>query len=292
MSIATSELTGPRVETRGLVPLAYAVSAFAVWLGWVVTRNYTLVDPEQGLGYWLGIVGASLMGILLLYPVRKRIRIMRILGPTRHWFRMHMVFGVLGPILILYHCNFQLGSTNSNIALVCTLLVATSGLVGRYLYAKLHTSLDGHKTSLGELAERARIPTEQKGWAAALAPSLVERMTAFDRLVLAPPSSFRASIMLPIKLAWATRIEYLRLTWFARRQLRLRARQSRVIAAERKRLQVAMKRFIGQHMRRVRRVAELTSYERLFSLWHVFHLPFFYMLVITALLHILAVHMY
>jgi hypothetical protein len=45
-------------------------------------------------------------------------------------------------------------------------------------------------------------------------------------------------------------------------------------------------------MRRVRRVAALQSYERLFSIWHVFHLPFFYMLVVAALIHVLAVHMY
>jgi hypothetical protein len=45
-------------------------------------------------------------------------------------------------------------------------------------------------------------------------------------------------------------------------------------------------------LKRVRRVAELGSYERMFSLWHVFHLPFFYMLVVAALIHVLAVHMY
>jgi hypothetical protein len=45
-------------------------------------------------------------------------------------------------------------------------------------------------------------------------------------------------------------------------------------------------------LRQIRRVAELGSYERLFSLWHVFHLPFFYILVVTALVHVLAVHMY
>ena len=38
--------------------------------------------------------------------------------------------------------------------------------------------------------------------------------------------------------------------------------------------------------------AFLNSYERLFGLWHVFHLPFFYMLVVTAIVHVVAVHMY
>ena len=273
-------------------PLGYGLSALTVWLGWIVSRSRDLVDPEQGFGYWLGIVGASLMAILLLYPLRKRLRLMRILGPTRHWFRIHMIFGVLGPVLILYHSNFQFGSLNSNVALVCTLLVAISGLVGRYLYTQIHSGLDGHLTTLRELTVKARITAEQRTRTSALVPQLLERMSAFDSLVLTPPSDFTACLLLPLRLAVQTRWQRVRLTWFARCQLRLQARKSPIVAAEHKRLQTVTNRFIAEHLRRVRRVAEFASYERLFSLWHVFHLPFFYMLVLTALIHVVAVHMY
>jgi hypothetical protein len=217
---------------------------------------------------------------------------MRFFGATRHWFRIHMIFGVLGPVLILYHCNFTPGSLNSNVALICTLLVAASGILGRYLYTKIHVDLDGHKATLRELSEKARLTAEQQRRTSALVPELIERMTAFDSLVLTPPASFAATVSLPLRLAFQTRWETLKLTWFARRQLRARARKSPAIAAQRRRLERVITSFIREHLRRVRRVAELGSYERLFALWHVFHLPFFYMLVITALIHVLAVHMY
>jgi len=272
--------------------LGYGLSALAVWVGWVVNRSYDLVNPEHGVGYWLGITGGSLMAILLLYPVRKKVRIMRFLGATRHWFRMHMIFGVLGPLLILYHCNFEFGALNSNVALICTLLVAGSGLVGRYLYAKIHIDLDGHKATLRELTERARVTAEQKNRTSVLVPQLLERMTVFDQAVLTPPDGFLASIVLPLRLAVQTRLQYLRLSWFARKQLRLQAQKSPIIREQRKRLQAATNAFIHQHLKRVRRVAELGSYERLFSLWHIFHLPFFYILVVTAIVHVVAVHMY
>ena len=42
----------------------------------------------------------------------------------------------------------------------------------------------------------------------------------------------------------------------------------------------------------VRRVAEFDAYERLFSLWHAFHLPFCVMLFLAAAVHVVAVHMY
>jgi hypothetical protein len=279
-------------RARMAAQLGYAAAALAVFVGWLITRDIHLVDPLNGVGYWLGICGATLMAVLLLYPVRKKFRFMRFFGATRHWFRLHMVFGVLGPVLILYHSNFELGSLNSNVALLCTLLVAISGLVGRYIHAKIHSDLEGSRTTLRELADKARVTAEQRAHVTALVPELLERITAFDAAVLQPPRSTAAALALPAKLAVMTRLEGYRLAALVRKQLRVQARKSPAIAAQRKRLQAAMVRFTREHLRRVRKVAELSSYERMFGLWHLFHLPFFYMLVVTAIVHVVAVHMY
>jgi len=132
----------------------------------------------------------------------------------------------------------------------------------------------------------------QRREAVALVPGLIERLTAYDAIVLTPPTSTLAAVLLPLKLAAKTRIEALRLSWFVRRQLRLLAQRSDIVRSQRAELQQSITRFIREHLKRVVRVAELGSYERLFSIWHVFHLPFFYMLVVAALIHVLAVHMY
>jgi hypothetical protein len=42
----------------------------------------------------------------------------------------------------------------------------------------------------------------------------------------------------------------------------------------------------------MRKVAEFSFYERLFALWHVFHLPMFLLMVVAAIVHVLYVHMY
>jgi hypothetical protein len=42
----------------------------------------------------------------------------------------------------------------------------------------------------------------------------------------------------------------------------------------------------------VRRAAEFAFYDRMLRLWHVLHLPLFFVLVATAIIHIVAVHMY
>ena len=90
----------------------FSICALVIYLGWrLPTERY--LTPDRGLGYVLGIVGGSMMVLLLLYSARKRIRWLRFLGPLSKWFEVHMALGVLGPILILFHSNFTLGATNS-----------------------------------------------------------------------------------------------------------------------------------------------------------------------------------
>jgi hypothetical protein len=42
----------------------------------------------------------------------------------------------------------------------------------------------------------------------------------------------------------------------------------------------------------VERAAQFKVFERIFALWHVIHIPLVYMLVATAIWHVVAVHMY
>ncbi|MES0328256.1 MAG: hypothetical protein ABUK13_08715, partial [Gammaproteobacteria bacterium] len=123
-----------------------------VWWG-IDHRDLNLISAESGLGYAMGIVGAILMLLLLIYPLRKRVRLISRFGSIKFWFRTHMLFGVLGPVLILFHSNFQIGSLNSTVAMLCMLTVALSGLIGRYLYGKIHHGLYGSHIEMKELKD-------------------------------------------------------------------------------------------------------------------------------------------
>lgn len=123
---------------RWITPMRvlFAVAAVALYYGWHwPTERY--LTPERGFGYALGIIGGSLMVLLLLYSARKRWHWLRPFGAMSRWFEVHIAFGILGPVCILYHSNFSLGATNSNVALFCMLTVAGSGFIGRYLYARV-----------------------------------------------------------------------------------------------------------------------------------------------------------
>ncbi|QGM99528.1 hypothetical protein F7D14_03640 [Methylocystis parvus] len=121
-----------------LIEWAPALIAFcltAVLLaGWLASYDEP-VTPKAGLGYWLGIAGASMMALSLAYYIRKRLATgAKSARALPSWFRLHVISGVAGPALILFHCNFRLGAFNSNVALLSMGAVVASGVVGRYLY--------------------------------------------------------------------------------------------------------------------------------------------------------------
>jgi len=49
---------------------------------------------------------------------------------------------------------------------------------------------------------------------------------------------------------------------------------------------------VHRYLNSVVRVSQYSAYAFMFSLWHVAHIPFVYMLVVTALIHVYAVHAY
>lgn len=269
----------------------YTLLALLIMLGWLL-RDHRLINPEYGVGYWLGITGGSLMLALLLYPLRKRIRLLHVLGPTKHWFRIHMIFGLVGPLFVLYHCNFRLGSFNSKVALYCMLLVAGSGIIGRHFYARIHRGLYGRKTSLRELQSELAASVQQSHGMANLMPKLVARL---DKMAAELQGcEVTQSLGAGRSLRWTLTHTYTRLSMLllARRELRSAAAKSEAIARNQKRLRRTSARYIKEFTNLTGRVAQFSFYERLFALWHIFHLPIFFMMVLSALVHVLAVHMY
>lgn len=269
----------------------YALLAALITLGWLL-RDYNFVNPEEGLGYWLGITGGTFMVLLLLYPLRKRIRILHALGPTKHWFRLHMILGLLGPLLILYHCNFRLGSFNSQVAFYCMLLVAGSGIIGRHFYARIHRGLYGRKTSLKEVQAELVASVEKSHGLAALMPELVARLDKLSAELQG--CQVTQSIGVRRSLAWTFTHTFMRISLLltARRELRAAAEKSEAIANNQRRLRRTAAKYIRDYTYLTGRVAQFSLYERLFALWHVFHLPIFFMMVLSAVVHVLAVHMY
>ena len=269
----------------------YSLFIIALGTGWVL-RDRGLVSASDGPGYWLGIIGSSLMLLLLLYPVRKRFRALRFLGGTSHWFRLHMILGLLGPLLVLYHSNFRIGSFNSQVALYCMLLVAGSGVIGRHLYAGIHEGLYGRKTSLKDLRRDLASSQKDNKGLALLLPRLATRLASLSAEIEGDGASGSMGVVASLKWVFRRYPVWFFLVQLARTELRAQAVVSPAIARDLPRMAKSTSPYIRNFVRLASHIARFTLYERLFSLWHVLHLPLFFMLIISALVHVLAVHMY
>lgn len=289
--------TNPAVDlyaapTSKLITVPFGVLVMALLTAGYLVRGEQYLAAETGLGYQLGIGGSLLMLVLMLYPLRKKMRLMRNWGPIPYWFRFHMLAGIVGPVMILFHANFQLGSLNSRVVLGSTLLVAGSGLFGRYLYTKIHYGLYGKRISLEQL--HAAISSNQDNLAAVFiyAPKIQRRLLSFDAAVLQPAQGVLHSIgrvfMIDLRRRWT----HLRIKLVLRRALKVAARRNGWSRRETVRQYRAANRLISRHLAAVLRVAEFSFYERFFSLWHVFHMPLFLLLVVALVMHVVAVHMY
>lgn len=269
----------------------YTLLVAALLAGWLLSGK-ELVDPEEGLGYWLGIVGGSLMLLLLLYPAGKKSSLLRRLGMVKHWFRVHMMIGLIGPLLILYHCNFSVGAMNSKVALYSMLGVAISGVIGRYFYARIHRGLYGKRASVEELRNEISDSLQNNRGLAAVLPGFMSDLQSVSVELMG--DQFTGVISVRQSLFWTFKhfIVRARLYFRIRREIAVRAMASDTVNSNAAKLQRTANAYVAQQVGLMRQVAQLSFYERLFSLWHLFHMPLFILLVISALVHVLAVHMY
>lgn len=292
MSVAADGVSAALKAPRLRWPIVWTVlvAALLAWGSRAHLERY--ITPQRGIGYGLGIVGGSMMLLLLLYSARKRFSWLRWMGGIPAWFEFHMVLGVVGPILVLFHANFSLGATNSNVALISMLLVAGSGVVGRYIYTRLHARMDGHEDTLEQLkavGDRLRTQTTS----IAFLPGLLEAIDRVEKRLIEPPRGllgrflhlFTGAVRLALA-RWTVRQEIKRATNSALH------RESAVVARHARRIAAVARQYADRRLEAGRRMAEYQMYARLFSLWHVLHIPLFFMLLIAGFVHVIAINVY
>jgi hypothetical protein len=203
-----------------------------------------------------------------------------------------MLLGIIGPLLIVFHSNFKLGALNSNVAFISMLIVAISGVIGRYIHGKIHMRLNGRKAAVREILDDAARMQQALESDLAGGSRIIAQMNEFAVAAMAPKSSTLGSMFAMLGLALRAMTTRHRL----RRQLH------GAIAAEatargwsrrqRREREHEANDVIALYFAAVNKAAKFGFYERLFALWHVLHLPLFILLIVAVLVHILAVHLY
>lgn len=271
-----------------LVYLSIVGASIAIWR----INELHLFEAGDDIGYWLGVAGGVMMLVLFSYPIRKHLGFARNWGRVKLWLWLHMLLGVGGPLLIVLHSTFRVGSMNAAVALYSMLAVAISGVVGRYMYARVNRGLYGEKVDLRTLMMKAGFHQEDARSRLAFSPKVEQRLLRFhERQLLAEQNwltYFRLVFWLPFQQAWV----YLQSASDLRRAMRTLAVHHQWSSMELMRRKGHAKKLVWIYLTAVARVAQFTAYEKLFSLWHVVHIPFVYLMVLSAVVHVIAVHVY
>ncbi|WP_455370964.1 hypothetical protein [Petrachloros mirabilis] len=269
----------------GGLSLAMAVGITATWAAYEVAHGkyYT---PRSNFGFYLGVAGTLMMLALLTYPLRKRVRWMQRWGALKHWFRIHMWMGVLGPTLVLFHSTFHIRSTNAAVALFSMLFVVASGIVGRFVYTQIHYGLYGRRASLEKLQEELFGHSDQIKSRTRFAPQVEERVKQFEQAALEQERTFPFGLVFFIGLGLQRQYVEFRCKKDFRHVLRADPNM-----ATREQVVKTLP-LLSLYLREVQRVAQFSGYEQLFSLWHLLHVPLIVLLAASTIFHVIAVYMY
>jgi len=281
------------------------VAAAITFGGYFVLYPQTLFKPGErlfDLGYNLGLTGGLMLLILLLYPLRKRVKFFENFGFLPSWFRWHMVLGILGPMIIIFHSTYHvyipyihpMGSPNAAVAMLCMLLVSGSGTFGRFFYTKIHHGLYGRQTTVNEL----RAELEQTGDVKSLfsfAPNVEKTLENFrsrsERYAKQSGLGFINFIVIGIQSSILSRS----LPKELHQIMHAQAKANHFTAEQQQGMEEMNYEYrekIVNYLQAVRDAAQFNTYERLFSWWHIFHIPLVYMMVFSAFYHVYAVHAY
>lgn len=123
------------VRQRVLLVSAVVVAAVAGALMFEAVLSLGEATPfgHTRYGHAVGWAGLAVTLLVFVYPLRKR------MSPARRWprgwFRVHMVAGVLGPLLIFLHSGAHYHALVPILAMGSMVIVVLSGIVGQAVHA-------------------------------------------------------------------------------------------------------------------------------------------------------------
>ncbi|MBS0170998.1 MAG: hypothetical protein JSR62_11640 [Nitrospira sp.] len=135
-------------QSRLIVIVGAMVAAIAGALAFEALLSLDQVTPfgHTRYGHIVGWAGLAVTVLVFVYPLRKRA------SPSRRWprgwFRVHMVAGVVGPLLIFIHSGAHYHALVPILAMGSMVIVVVSGIVGQLVHAVSLRALNDQRRQL------------------------------------------------------------------------------------------------------------------------------------------------
>lgn len=249
-----------------------------------LSSKHSSLKPSGTTGLLLGRIGFFMFLALYVYPLRYRWAWLRKQGSAKRWLDVHVLLGLAAPILITFHSSFKFRGI-AGIAYWIMVVVALSGVVGRYIYTQIPQSLNSVDACLKEAQEQSTKLAGQLKNLGILSARDVEELMRLPDARQAERMSLLLVLwkMMLFDLALPLRIRGLRqkMLWSHKRNWSLVGfRRSRNVTLERT-IAVAREQAVV-----AKRILFLSKSYRLFHLWHLVHRPFSYSFALLASTHV------
>jgi hypothetical protein len=238
---------------------------------------HPLLRPSGTIGLALGVVAFALFLFLWLYPLRKKFRWLAWTGAVGSWLRVHILAGLVVPLFAAVHAGWRFDGL-IGLGYLSMLLVALSGVVGRYLYVRIPRSRSGIELSHDEVASERRALLTRIAAATGDDPLEVERMLLSDELGyqgLGPLATLRRMVADDLSRARV----------IGRLKRRLGARRPGAPPLDRRELGAVLG-LARRELALAQQLRMLDATRRVFGLWHVVHRPFAIMAFLAVGVHV------
>jgi len=269
-----------------LIQLAYGFNYYILsQADRAISPKHMFLKPSGIIGLRLGMIGFVLFLIVYLYPLRKVWPWLGRQGNARHWLDFHVLLGITAPILIAFHSSFKFSGL-AGVAFWIMVIVALSGVVGRYIYSQVPRRMNYAEVSLKETKEQSEKLAAQLNSLGVLSPLDVESLLRLPNLEQAQQMSMLTALwkMILFDMGFPFRVWRLRqkMLWSHRRGWSLvgfkpteNAKLENAIAAAREQMVLAKK------------IVFLSKTQKLLDLWHMIHRPFSYSFALLASIHVI-----
>ncbi|MCI0507370.1 MAG: hypothetical protein L0Z73_14855 [Gammaproteobacteria bacterium] len=256
------------------------------WMNWETIN----LQAEGEFTYNSGLIGGITMLVVLFYALRKRARMMRKAGNMEVWYYFHLLGGVLGPLIIVFHTGFTIKSINSGVALFTMITIVLSGLFGRYIYTRIGYSL--HRKLLAIKESEKQLMDMLHSYDSPISENIERRLSNFALSCLTGPRSILKLPMRLIAVRGSAAACYVKVSTDLTAMIKTIAKREGLSSAEVKGRLNREKEQLREHISSVANIAHAHLFERVLVKWRILHIPLLYILVITGSFHVLAVHMY
>jgi len=278
-----------KIESRiALSAFAFIVFALAAsWAAW--DKDYAIVGNAD-VAYNYGLVGGIMMLVILVYALRKRSRLLRRVGDIKYWYYFHFIFGVIGPVLIVLHTSFGIRSINGGVALIAMFSIVFSGFIGRYIYTRASYGLRAVEQDLKVVSSQL-----DKGVLSYQIPILQpveQQLRGFSKNSLSSSRGVIRTIIRILFIKHRAKLVYASASQSTASVLRAIAIKEKWTKSDYRERVKKEKILLQGHLNAVSSIASSRAFEKLAAKWRLLHVPILYVLVLSGLAHVLAVHMY